>query len=180
MQDNVHIIWSNNNLDYEDWRTDLEDGYPHLSEEQRVSLMYEINNDYLDDERVNLDIQLSKPILVIGDLGLWDGRHVGCKEIDSGNLRDCLSSDTDYTTWYVNKRGDFCCEGIHHDGTNRYLYRSYKEGISNQQVENLKYKLYKGRATRADITRLTKRLGDEIAAVYGFDIPRQRQVVMER
>ena len=35
-------------------------------------------------------------------------------------------------------------------------------------------KIYHGKATRADITRLTRRLGDEIAAVYGFDIPKQR------
>ena len=30
-------------------------------------------------------------------------------------------------------------------------------------------------ATRADITRITRRLGDDIAAVYGFHIPRQKQ-----
>ena len=41
-------------------------------------------------------------------------------------------------------------------------------------MENLKDKIYHGKATRADITRLTRRLGDEIAAVYGFDIPKQR------
>ena len=35
-------------------------------------------------------------------------------------------------------------------------------------------KIYFGKATRADITRVTKRLGDEIAAVYGFHIPKQR------
>jgi len=41
-------------------------------------------------------------------------------------------------------------------------------------MENLRDKIYHGKATRADITRLTRRLGDEIAAVYGFDIPKQR------
>ena len=30
--------------------------------------MYEINGDYLDDERANLNVQLSQPILVVGDL----------------------------------------------------------------------------------------------------------------
>lgn len=70
MNEERHVIWSNYSLDYEDWRDDLEADYPDLSEDERISLMYEINGDYLDDERMNLDVQLSQPILVVGDLGL--------------------------------------------------------------------------------------------------------------
>ena len=102
MNDGRHIIWSND-LDYDDWKDDLEEQYPELSENERMELMYEINGDYLDDERINLNIQLSRPILVVGDLGLWNGRRMGYKEIGSGNIRDCLYSDTDYSTWYVDK-----------------------------------------------------------------------------
>ena len=88
--------------------------YPKMS----AFLMYEINGDYLDDERANLTVQLSQPILVVGDLGLWNGRRMGYKEIPSGNIRDCLYSDTDYSTWYVDRLGDLRCDAIHHDGTN--------------------------------------------------------------
>ena len=88
MNEDKHIIWSNYDLDYEDWRGDLEAEYPELSEDERISLMYEINGHYLDDERMNLNVQLSQPILVIGDLGLWNGRRMGYKEIPSGNIRD--------------------------------------------------------------------------------------------
>ena len=49
--------------------------------------MYEINSTYFQDEKTNLDIQLSSPILVVGDLGLWHGRRMGYKEIESGNIR---------------------------------------------------------------------------------------------
>ena len=175
------FIWSNYGLDYEDWRDDLEAEYPDLSEDERISLMYEINGDYLDDERANLNVQLSQPILVVGDLGLWNGRRMGYKEIPSGNIRDCLYSDTDYSTWYVDRLGDLRCDAIHHDGTNFYLYRVYKDSASPSQIELLKEKLYRGIATRADITRVTRRLGDDIAKVYGFSIPRQRQAfAMER
>ena len=69
MKEERHVIWSNYGLDYEDWRDDLEADYPDLSEDERISLMYEINGDYLDDERANLNVQLSQPILVVGDLG---------------------------------------------------------------------------------------------------------------
>ena len=181
MTDDRHIIWSNYDLDYEDWRDDLEAEYPELTEDQRIALMYEINGDYLDDERVNLNIQLSQPILVIGDLGLWYGRRSGYKEIESGNIRDCLYADTDYSTWYVDKLGDLRCDAIHHDGTNHYLYRAYKDGVRESQIALLKDKLYRGIATRSDVTRITRRLGDDIARVYGFSIPRARQApVMER
>ena len=48
MKEERHVIWSNYGLDYEDWRDDLEADYPDLSEDERISLMYEINGDYLD------------------------------------------------------------------------------------------------------------------------------------
>lgn len=166
------VIWSNYDLDYDDWKDDLLDEYPELSERERMELMYEINGDYLDDERNNLDIQLSQPILVVADLGLWNGRFMGYKKIKSGNIRDCLYSDTDYSTWYVDQLGDLRCDAIHHDGTNHYLYRVYKDDVTETQIDNLLAKIYEGRATRKDITRVTRRLGDEIAAVYGWPIRR--------
>lgn len=173
MTDGDHLIWSNYDLDYEDWRDDLEAEYPELSEDERYYKMLEINRDYLDDERMNLNIQLSQPILVIADLGLWTGRHSGYKEILSGNIRDCLYSENDYTTWYVDKDGDFRCDDVHHDGTNHYLYRVFKDSATDEQREVLLDKIYCGIATQADIDRVTQRLGDEIGKVYGWEFPQR-------
>lgn len=181
-QSDRHIIWSNMNLEADDWH----DGYKEYLEANELDddsgdenklyeYMVETNDDYLSDERLNLDIQLSQPIIIIGDLGRWNGRVPGYKMIDSGNIKDCLYSDTDYTEWYVDKYGDFRADAVHHDGTNHYLYRVFKDGVTEKQIENLQDKIYTGKATRADITRVTKRLGDDIAGVYGFSIPRQRQ-----
>lgn len=176
-----HIIWSDVSLDPDDWRDGYKDfleaneldGDPN-NEDELYQWMVETNADYLDDERMNLNIQLSQPIIVVGDLGLWHGRVMGYRMIDSGNIKDCLFSDTDMTEWYVDKYGDLRADAIHHDGTNHYLYRVFKDGVSETQIENLQEKVYCGRATRADITRLTKRLGDDIAKVYGWNIPKQR------
>ena len=77
-------------MNYEDWRADLESEYPELSEDERMERMYELNADYLDDERMNLNITLGMPILIIADLGLWDGRHSGYQEIASGNIKRLL------------------------------------------------------------------------------------------
>lgn len=122
MSKDDYRIWSNADLDYEEWKDWMEEEYPTLSDDERIAMMYEENGHYLEDERLNLDIQLSQPILVVADLGLWNGRRTGYKEIPSGNIRDCLYSDYDYTTWYVDRNGDFRCDDTHHDGTNHYLY----------------------------------------------------------
>ena len=171
MTEQKYIIWSNYHLDYDDWKDDLEAEFPDMTESQRIQMMYDRNNDYLDDERANLNIQLSAPILVIADIGRWDGRYSGYGEIKSGNIRDCLYSSMDYATWYVDRLGDLRCDAVHHDGTNHYLYRVYKSGVTEMQMERLKEKLYDGTATRSDITRITQRLGDAIGKVYGWSFP---------
>lgn len=71
-----HIIWSNQNLDVDDWREDYKefleanelDDDPN-DEQALYEWMEETNYDYLSDERVNLNIQLSQPIIVIGGIG---------------------------------------------------------------------------------------------------------------
>ena len=157
-------------MDYEKEREWMEEEYPELTEDERIKLMYEMNSDDLEETRDNLDIQLAGAILAIGNLGLWFGRRTGYKEITSRRISDCLYSDrdTEWATWWVDERGDLCAEFIHHDGTNYVTYREWKEGVSETQKENLKEKLYRGEATRKDITRLTRRLGAEIAAFYGW------------
>lgn len=172
MTDGDHLIWSNYYLDLDDWRDDLLEEYPDAGEMELYQLMQERNDSYLDDERVNLNIQQAGPILVIADLGRWNGRFSGYKEIASGNIRDCLYSDTDYSTWYVDRLGDLRCDAVHHDGTNHYLYRIYKPGVTDEQIDRLKEKIYDGVATRTDITRITQRLGDDIGKVYGWSFPR--------
>lgn len=168
-----HMIWSNHHINYDDWKEDLERDYPDLTDDQRYYKMLELNEEYLDDERVNLNIQLSQPILVIADLGLWNGRRSGYREIESGNIRDCLSARHDYTTWYVDRLGDLRCDDVHHDGTNHYLYRAFKDGVSESLRDRLKERIYEGRATREDIVRLTRRLGDDIGKVYGWRFPKR-------
>lgn len=176
-----HIIWSDVSLDLDDWRDDYKDFLeaneldddPN-NEDELYQWMVETNADYLDDERMNLNIQLSQPIIVIGDIGRWNGRVMGYKMIESGNIKDCLYSDTDFTEWYVDKYGDLRADAVHHDGTNHYLYRVFKNSITPEQAGRLQDKIYMGKATRADITRVTRRLGDEIAKVYGWNIPKQR------
>ena len=174
MTEQKRIIWSND-LDYEDWREDLEAEYPDMTESERISLMYERNNDYLDDERANLNVQLSQPILVIADLGLWHGRRMGYKTIESGKISDCLSSECDYAEWYVDREGEFRGKEIHHDGTNYIYYRKFKESADYDDRAELMDQIYRGVAKQEDIDRLTEKLGETIGAVYGWEFPTHKE-----
>ena len=173
MTETDHVIWTNNYLDYEDCREYLEEEYPELSEDERYRIMIEDNAEHLDDERMNLDITLGEPIIVIADLGLWFGRRMGYKEIQSGNIKDCLYSEYDYTTWYVDNDGEFRCEDIHHDGINNYLYRVWKKSADDLDREVLTDKIYRGVATPEDIDRYTDKLGEAIGKVYGWEFDRK-------
>ena len=186
MWERKYIIWSNENLDTEDWKESFKEfiemnnlDIDPNDEEKLHKYMVETNDEYLSDERINLNINVpgTDTILVIADLKFWDGRCSAYREIHADKISDCLyimDRDTDYATWYLDNRGDFCCDQIHHDGTNHLCYRAYKPNMTEAQKENLKAKLYMGTATRADITRVTQRLGDEIAKVYGWDIPKSK------
>lgn len=47
---------------------------------------------------------------------------------------------------------------------------------SEAQMDRLREKIYDGSVTRADITRVTQRLGDAIGKVYGWDFPQKAHV----
>lgn len=170
-----HIVWSNLNMDFSAWKDDLIQEYPTYSEDALYEKMVEINDEYLNDERMNLNIQLPGQIIVIADLGLWDGHRSAYKEIKSGNIKDCLYSSTDMTEWYVDNSGDFRAEAVHHDGTNTYLYRVFKVDISDEEIEAFKEKIVMGKLNEEEIDRYTDKIGVKIAEVYGFDIPKEQK-----
>lgn len=85
MAEEKHIVWSDINLDLEDWRDSLTEIYGDASEDFLYEKMCESNEMNFYDERANLNIQLPREIIVIADLGLWNGRFSGYKTIKSGN-----------------------------------------------------------------------------------------------
>ena len=50
--DDRHVVWSNENLNLEDWRADLEEEYPGYSDDELYEIMCDTNSSYLSDERV--------------------------------------------------------------------------------------------------------------------------------
>lgn len=169
------VVWSDMNLELKDWIEELSENEPGLTREQYIERMEELNASYLSDERMNLDVPVDGTILVIADLGLWDGRHQAYKEIRDATLADCLDYRYDRAEWYVTKDGDFCGEQVHHDGTNYYVYRKVKDNVTPEQLAELELKLYNNEATREDIDRLTEKLGRRVGVVYGWKFPDERE-----
>lgn len=167
------VVWSNLDLDLDDWRADLEDEYPGLNDDELIEKMTEINDSYIDDERANLDIVTGTEIIAIADIGRWDGRYMGYSEIKSGKISDCLYSPHDYSEWYVDADKEFRCTDVHHDGRNHILYRKYKETATEDEIEHLKDLIYDGKVTQEDIDAVTEPLGETVMQVYGwtFDPP---------
>lgn len=159
-----HLVWGNMNLNLDDWEDGCED-WENMSEDEKWELIYESNNESLEDERINLDIQLNNPILVIADLGLWDGRKQGYKIIESGNIKDILYSENDYVEWYgdgYNIKATMC----HHDGTNYCLYREIK---NMDNIDSFLNKIYQGEIiTNSQLNYYTKSIFPEVAKVYGW------------
>ena len=72
-------------------------------------------------------------------------------------------------------KGDLRLDSYHHDGRNYCLYRKYREDVSEEAIEDFKEKILDHTLTAEDIDRVTARLGDDIADVYGFRLPEQRK-----
>lgn len=167
-----HIIWSNMNLDIEDWREDYKEScenndmeYDPDDEYAIYEWMMETNKEYFYDERMNLDKVVEGRILVIADLGLWNGRKPAYKIIESGNIKDILGFTYDCAEFYgdgYNIRGT----EVHHDGTNCYLYRVIRE---DRNIQNLLDDIYDGKEyTMKKLNYYTKSLYKDVAKVYGW------------
>ena len=170
----IHHIWQNYDLDLEDWKEGLLEnreinGLPtDVDDDTLREEMYELNNNYLDDEQMNLDIKTEGRIVCIADIGLWNGRRLGYKLYDH-NIGECLTffSDCDYADFYVD-RYDFRCKQTHHDASTYAVFRELKPNLSSDQVDNFLWKIYNGKATQKDITRYTNSLKERIKKVYGW------------
>ena len=159
-----HIIWTND-IDYKDWKDDLESQYPSeegYTEDDWVRLMYELNDDYLEDEKANLNKDLGRNIVVFADLGLWSGRRNAYKIINSTNLNSIFTNSCgDFVEWYVEGK-DVKCRDSHHDGTNYYTYRLLKDGYTEDD--------FYGRYIQDVMKKMTEPIGKYVADIYGFEL----------
>lgn len=165
------IIWSNRDVDFDEWKADYKEcaemnGWDEDTDNEHnlINYVYNTLNIFLDDERCNLDMQTDGRILVIADLGFWDGRKQGYK-ILKDQVSDILYDDCDYIEWYSDGY-NIKAIASHHDGTNYYEYRVIRE---DRNIQNLLDAIYSGEEiTRKKLNYYTKSLHPYIAKVYGW------------
>ena len=157
------VIWTND--DYDEWLkcmiADMEEG------ETEEDFDYDRYNEdcslFLDDERVNLNVEVEGYIVAFASLGLWNGRVNGAKLIGT-NVRSILYSDCDYVTWYCD-RYNVRCDAIHHDGTNHIIYRVAKSKEDAERLQNL---IAYHDMTEEEFRKRTRSLRPYVANVYGW------------
>lgn len=129
--------------------------------------LMELNPSYLEDERVNLNMQLPGRVIAIADLGLWNGRRCGYK-IMTDNLNNILQS-------HMNGSSEICIYGdgnniradeFHHDGTNHYEYRML---LPHKDARVLLDAIQSGQEiSRKTLNRYTRSLYPYVANIYGW------------
>lgn len=151
--------------------------YEYLSDEQWNEIAkendYDINDDakrteidceYFEDELEYVNTLLSnidekENIVIIGDLGLWNGRVAGYKVI-SNDARDILTSIgyDNYPIIKLNDKNELYGEVSHHDGINYYRFRVWRTGFSDSQKDKFLNLIYNQEVEEKDIVKYTKAL----------------------
>lgn len=168
----MRIIWSNENLNLEDWRDDLIQDHPEASDEELTEIMERANTEYFDDEKANLQsAELPNAGVVFQYLGLWNGLQVGVGSMKEKTVGEILRwfPDCDYMTWFVNGEGDLCCDATHHDGTNHYVYRCLKDGEDESDVYAAMVGIRDQAAQVQVLIDHTQPIGYLVKDVYGWE-----------
>lgn len=158
-----YLIWDSH-ISLEETK-EYDDGI--LSEEEIWQACVEANGIWLDDEKRNLDIPVEGQVLIIADLGLWNGRHSAYKVEDVDVLADILHNNMngDSECRFYCDGYDIKCEESHHDGINHYTYREITRSAAAKKLMD---KLYMQQpVSRKEITACTRSLAPLVAKVYG-------------
>lgn len=120
----------------------------------------------LEDERTNLDIPIDGKILVIADLGLWNGRRNGYKILPNNISEILYDADAELVEWYDDGY-NIKCTAVHHDGTNYYEYREIRDGVN---IDNLLNSIRNNESySRKKLNTYTKSIRPYVLDVYGWE-----------
>lgn len=168
-----HIIWQDAIYENEeDWKEAFEefkkDGEPYENSNIHDFIDAECNYSY-GCEQVNINIEVPNGILVIADLGAWNGRKSGHLNHDLSNVNECLHT---YCGGYlkVYLEDDLIAEEAHHDGTNVYTFRKWRDDVTEEQKDDLRIALWAQEKEKAAdlIAKYTLSLYPEVAKAYGW------------
>jgi hypothetical protein len=143
--------------------------------EDEIREKAEEENDFdFECEMENLKIPINGDMIIIADLGLWDGRKSGYKIVHNAKVKDIFAHGIyDYAEFGSNGK-DIVCKTSHHDGDNHYTYRKIRQRNGKSiAVTELTDKLYnQEEVTEEDIKKYTSSILPYVKSVYGWSTPK--------
>ena len=140
MKNKTRILYDNNNVDYDEWfKIYQEDCYENEEEcfDRESNDFYEwvgemLSMDWEDfNDNLKYDNENNTECIVIGSLGLWNGRKEVQQKFDT--LRKAISAcigNCDYIT-ITETNGVINVVSIHHDGRNYFeIHKLNKKGCN--------------------------------------------------
>lgn len=125
------------------------------------------NKRFLDYERQRLAVFAGNTIILIGFLDDEDDKTAGYKLIRSGLISDCLHSENEKVTWYIDPHNDMRC-AVKHGllGSTNYLYRVVRDDVTPEQLKAFLSEILDGHIDRERIEAVTASLGSKVRNAY--------------
>lgn len=160
-----YVIWDSDAVDKEFVR----------GERAEMEFAEETNQEYLNDTKLDLSgVEFPKEIIIFAELDLWNGRKQAYCRTHTNRVSEVLKTGylrgQSNIEYWVDAYGNLRAEESHHDGTNKYLFRIFKDSVSVGTETFVLNKWERGAGTKDDITRYTHRIGKEIADIYGWKV----------
>jgi hypothetical protein len=129
----------------------------------------EDNEQWFDDERMNLDVILPGKVIAIINAGLWNGRRSGYIICDD-NLNEVLTQGNHDFIRVYSDGYNIQKTSMHHDGTNYITFRMIRPEMSEWDGSSvLTNALYFGKPVSARmLRRYTTSLLPYVKKVYGW------------
>ena len=128
---------------------------------------FNYNKRFLDYERQRLAVSAGNTIILIGFLDDKDDKTAGYKLIRSGLISDCLHSENEKVTWYIDPHNDMRC-AVKHGllGSTNYLYRVVRDDVTPEQLKAFLSEILDGHIDRERIEAVTAPLGSKVRNAY--------------
>ena len=167
-----HMIYDSywyldNDRDSEMFKGYLEDYGMNNTEDNYWDFVNEESATMVDDVKTNLkSLVFDNGIVCLGEIEFWDGSRKAYKSIGNNlsNIFNVISS-WDWVKFYVEDE-DLKGRESHHDGTNFYMFRAWREGVEESKKEEALSQWLKGSPSMVE--KLTEPLGDYVKKIYGW------------
>lgn len=159
------IVWTNMELDYEEYRKEFGPHYPDIIIYRPADIS---EMEAFDNEREMLDIPLENRIISI-----MEYEDFGVKKLQytifPANIRCCPYDDFELAMYFIDRHGDFKCVEEYRSHKYTTIFRELKYPFKDERIQKMLLKIKKGSITWRELDSNTKKLGNYIAKAHDLD-----------